>query len=268
MTDVASSELALIEPLRALEQGGALTSTGLELSDPDLTYEQWAAIGRYLGALRDLTAWALGDWLLRGERTFDGWEQAIEGTGRSEGTLRNYLYVSSRIARSRRRENLSFTHHREVAAMEPRDQVEWLEKAVAERWSSGTLRIAIRDSKAVASPEQPQWTPPAQQELLAAEQDAATYGHGFLLDGKRVDPTKVSIVEPLTHDEQPEIASGSSPSSEEAKPEPGLADAVRRLVATAQRTAVGDYYRVSREALDEVAALAGEEDGDLGQGDR
>ena len=149
--------------------------------------------------------------------------------------------------------------------MENREQVEWLDKAEANRWSVTQLRDAIKDAKVVPPPAQPEWTPPAQQELLAAEQDAAEHGRGFLVEGKRVEPAKVEVVEPLTHDEQSQIASGSSPS--DGGTETGsLAAAVRRLKTTAQRTAVGDYYRVSREALDEAVALAGEETDGLGEG--
>ena len=46
-------------------------------------------------------------------------------------TLANEKYVSSRFEISRRRESLSFSHHSEVAALEPKQQDDWLDKAEA-----------------------------------------------------------------------------------------------------------------------------------------
>jgi len=61
--------------------------------------------------------WWLGDWLNYGERQYgEMYSQAIEEVNLDYGTLRNFKYVSSRIELSRRRDKLSWFHHREVAA--------------------------------------------------------------------------------------------------------------------------------------------------------
>jgi hypothetical protein len=45
---------------------------------------------------------------------------------------------------SRRRDNSTWTHHAEVAALSPEQQDEWLDRAVALRLSPGDLRLALR----------------------------------------------------------------------------------------------------------------------------
>ena len=44
----------------------------------------------------------------------------------------------------RRRPTLSFAHHREVAALEPREQERWLAAAACEGWSLQELRAVLR----------------------------------------------------------------------------------------------------------------------------
>jgi hypothetical protein len=58
--------------------------------------------------------------------------------------MREYLRVSEKVPRSIRRENLSWSHHRAVAALEPPEQVEWLERAEDERLSHHQLRDKLR----------------------------------------------------------------------------------------------------------------------------
>jgi len=131
--------------LVALEKQGKLTATRLDLSGVDLTFDQYEALGRMLGTLRDMSAWALGDWLIFGEGTYgDKYAQAAEATGRSKGTLADYLRVAMFVSPARRREELSWSHHRQVAKLSPKEQRAWLAKAVAQRWSveefSGMLK--------------------------------------------------------------------------------------------------------------------------------
>lgn len=48
--------------------------------------------------------------------------QAIDVTGYEYGTLQNFGWVAGRIETSRRRDVLSWSHHAEVAALEPSEQ--------------------------------------------------------------------------------------------------------------------------------------------------
>jgi hypothetical protein len=130
----------LIGPLADLQRAGAITPTSLTLS-PDLTLDQWEAIGRYLGRARDATAWWLGDYIVRVEAIFgERGYQLIEATGRSPETLRRYAWVARKIAPARRREGLSFTHHELVAGREPAEQERLLDLAEREALSVPELR--------------------------------------------------------------------------------------------------------------------------------
>ena len=49
------------------------------------------------------------------------YSQALEATEYEEGTLRNDKFISGKFELSRRRENLSHSHHAEVASLEPEE---------------------------------------------------------------------------------------------------------------------------------------------------
>jgi hypothetical protein len=142
-----------IELLRRFEEAGALTPTRLSLaSRPDLTFEQFKAIGIYLSRVHDGTKFWVADWYLEGEQRFgEEMVQAVTATGRSERTLLNWVWVARSVPPSRRRENLTFTHHAIVAPLEPAEQAEWLDRAECDRWSSRELQGAIKDRGVIAS---------------------------------------------------------------------------------------------------------------------
>jgi len=128
-----------------LSRNGALSTTGLHLHDPDLTYEQLEAVGMLLGRMHQSLRFALGDWLFLMENRFpEKFSQAAEILGISEEGMREYLRVSEKVPKSIRREALSWSHHRAVAALEIPDQKEWLERAEDERLSHHQLRDQLR----------------------------------------------------------------------------------------------------------------------------
>ena len=57
----------------------------------------------------------------------------------------NMVYVATRFEAERRRERLSWSHHAELAALEPDDQEQWLTRAEEQR-------LSVRDLRARASP--------------------------------------------------------------------------------------------------------------------
>jgi hypothetical protein len=61
-------------------------------------------------------------------------------TGYDRQTLMNMVYVASHFEFSRRREGLSWSHHAELAALEPEDQERWLDHSEQERLSVRDLR--------------------------------------------------------------------------------------------------------------------------------
>ena len=67
--------------------------------------------------------WWWGDWLRFGERKYgEMYSQAIDHSKLDYQTLANSTYVSGAVEFSRRRENLSWSHHKEIASLEPEDQ--------------------------------------------------------------------------------------------------------------------------------------------------
>jgi hypothetical protein len=89
--------------------------------------------------------WWVGDWLQYGAaRWGEKYSEAARITGYDVKTLRNIAYVAKRFDLSRRRDNLTWTHHTEVAALAPEQQDEWLDRALALRLSPGDLRIELR----------------------------------------------------------------------------------------------------------------------------
>ncbi len=145
---------AALAPLPGLLDSGALTLTGLRLDDADMPFERYEAIGRFLGALGDASKWAIGDWLLFGEKVYgESYAQAAAATGRSEGSLLDYLRVAMRVARRRRRDDLTWQHHRLIAALEPTQQRRWLERAARNGWSTRELREQVSaDSRSETGP--------------------------------------------------------------------------------------------------------------------
>lgn len=112
-----------------------------------LAFERWLNIGRRLSEVNSSSAWCLGDWLTYGEDAFTGrYRDAIEQTSLDYQTLRNYAWVSRRFGLSRRRDNLSFGHHAEVAALPEPEQEFWLRKAEDHSWSRNRLRREVRTS--------------------------------------------------------------------------------------------------------------------------
>jgi hypothetical protein len=113
--------------------------------DPRLPFETWTALGAKIALHRNASAWWLGDWLVYGREKYGRrYKNAIAATGLDYQTLRNYAVVARRFAPSRRRDNLTFQHHAELAALTDELQDYWLDRAAAGRWSKQDLRRRVR----------------------------------------------------------------------------------------------------------------------------
>lgn len=139
---------------------GSLKHSGLELTNPDMQFEDWQKIGHLIGFMSRWSKFALGDWLNFGAAIFgEDYAQGVEGTpserydvahritGLEVATLQNYASICGRIALSTRRIELNFSMHEPVAGLEPEEQGEWLDRAVTEGWTREELRIAIKEAK-------------------------------------------------------------------------------------------------------------------------
>ena len=96
---------------------GCLGSTSLTLPQ-NLSFEQWMRCGEQLQQIERSIMWWVGDWLNYGECNYgEMYAQAVGATGYENGTLRNAKWVASAYELSFRNDNLSFAHHRIVAAL-------------------------------------------------------------------------------------------------------------------------------------------------------
>ncbi|MEV7076528.1 LmbU family transcriptional regulator [Streptomyces sp. NPDC091972] len=130
---------------------GQTRRTALLLPD-GLSFSAWSQLGHRLHRLADSAAWWAGDWLVYGSTAFpDRYRQAAEATALDYQTLRNYAWVARKVEVGRRRAELSFQHHQEVAALAPDDQDHWLGQAAEHGWSKAELRHRLRAVNGSAS---------------------------------------------------------------------------------------------------------------------
>ncbi len=141
------------------------------------TKDEWQNYGEILRRVDEAKQWAIGDWLVDGMKHFAEehganakhagtglYEEAEEILGITKGTLQNLKSISDQFEFSRRRENLSWAHHYEVASIkktyrpetgkwkvsnEPdTDKMqEFLKKAEAENLSVRALRDVVAAHK-------------------------------------------------------------------------------------------------------------------------
>ena len=69
----------------------------------------------------------------------EAYAQAVEITGMSVDRLNNYKWIANKIDVAQRRDDLSWSHHRAVAAFDPELQADWLERAIENGWSVNEL---------------------------------------------------------------------------------------------------------------------------------
>ena len=135
----------------------------------ELALSEWAAQGRRLGVIGRGAGWWIGDWLRYGNEAFgERYVRAARITGYGVQTLMNMVYVASRFELERRRERLSWSHHAEVAALEPGDQDRWLARAEAERLSVRCLREEMRQEQRALTSESKR-SAPRSDELVCPE---------------------------------------------------------------------------------------------------
>jgi len=117
---------------------------------PDLPYMEWEDIGIKLARAKETVKFMLGDWLNYGENAYgEKYAQAIDSVTYDYSYLRNIAYVCRNVEMSRRRDSLSFSHHTEVAHLDPDLQDLWLQTAEDQGLNSKVLRQAIKDAKGI-----------------------------------------------------------------------------------------------------------------------
>lgn len=148
MTTLTTTENAIQIP------GVRATRLGLEI-DENLTLEAAATVFACIEHITGCSNWLWGDALTFADRKWGNqfvdskYKQASEATGLAIMTLKNAKFVAERVPAARRRRDLTFTHHAEVAFnyADEATQEEWLDRATTERWTAIQLRKAIRLAK-------------------------------------------------------------------------------------------------------------------------
>lgn len=121
-----------------------VTAVGLRYTR-ELTYDEWAEHLQTLTRVGEAVQWWIGDSIRYGEHRWgEQYTQAIEATGYQYQTLANMVFVAGSVEPSRRRETLSFSHHAEVAGLEPEEQDNMLTAAESHEWSVRDTRRAVR----------------------------------------------------------------------------------------------------------------------------
>ena len=155
------NNLAIKDTIPAISHGPfTATPTGLIVTAP-VPYEVWEAYGGALRRVESSLQWVIGDWLIYGEDTYG--EKYAQATsmwpGRTIERLKRYAFVSQCVHLPIRTQNLSWSHHAEVATMDTVDQKLWLEKAEENNWSVRELktnldgRQATKQKKTITCPE-------------------------------------------------------------------------------------------------------------------
>lgn len=134
--------------------GAEITATGWE-PVRELDYDEWLAHGRAIARVHEASLWWLGDWWRYGERYGERVE-TLDDLPWEHQTARNAAWVAAQFRDvSRRRDTLSWSHHAEVAGLEPAEQDEWLDEAEGNGWSRNELREVLRRRRSLDPPPLP-----------------------------------------------------------------------------------------------------------------
>ncbi len=159
-TGSGSPEALDIRPALSLlaDAGIELHPTELVLPD-DLSYESFERLAGLLGRLHGASKWWVADFVCWGEGRYgDRIYQAALALGLAEQTIRNYASVAGRVAPARRRSDLSFSTHSEVAALDPEQQEKYLALAEENGYGSRQVRELLNDAGLRPARPQPSWT--------------------------------------------------------------------------------------------------------------
>lgn len=115
------------------------------------TFEEWCADGEVLLALQAKLDWVVGDWWRKGDHAYgERAAQVLDSDWHSFQSFRNAGWVAGRFEASRRRDALSFSHHSEVASLDPDAADALLDQAEEEGWTRNELRREVHRVKHAA----------------------------------------------------------------------------------------------------------------------
>ncbi len=115
--------------------------------------EEYQIFGQTLLQIDTAYQWIVGDYLAYGvENNYGMAVEFGEKLGRNPKTISNWVSICRQVTFSRRREDLSFRHHENVASLTEDEQDHWLTLASENRWSASRLRKAIQGPVLVDKP--------------------------------------------------------------------------------------------------------------------
>lgn len=133
--------MAIIEPTSHAH----ITPTGVTF-DAGLSIDEWAELGERLERHDRGLRWIVGDWLVYGSETFGARAAVIaDSLSLATGSVANAASVCRRVPHDRRRPELSFSHHEEVAHLDETGQQRMLDTAVKEGLSRSVLRQLVQE---------------------------------------------------------------------------------------------------------------------------
>lgn len=126
---------------------GVSLSRNALLFERELSYEEWESVGAELFKVDQAWQWWVGDWINYGEKKYgETYQQACYITDKSWESIRKAADVCSRFESGRRRP-LSFSHHQEVAWLEPDQQDAILDEAEQKGLPRSWVRERVREIK-------------------------------------------------------------------------------------------------------------------------
>jgi hypothetical protein len=124
-----------------------LTNNGMGLIvDNGLTKNELIEIGKNLKTIESANQFWVGDWINANWGKYEhGKYDEAEKLGYEKDAVRDYDYVSKKVKSAVRTADLSFHHHKQVAKFPETEQIEWLQKAVDNKWSVRDLKNAMKE---------------------------------------------------------------------------------------------------------------------------
>lgn len=123
-----------------------ISRVGLVIPE-DASGEEMAEIGIILRDIESAVQWCIGDWAKYLTNRFDvSYEELGKQFGYTVETLYSYASVCDAIPILIRNQGVSFSHHRLVTKMKPREQRKWLALAAKNEWKVAEFRGAIREA--------------------------------------------------------------------------------------------------------------------------
>jgi hypothetical protein len=118
-----------------------------------LPYAEWERLGELLKFRRRNIGFWIGDWYNWGQEHYgEKFSQALDETGYAKHTIQNAASVAKAIPPSRRRNDVPFGYHAEVAALPPKQADRLLAEASKTVMPRAQLRAKVRHLRAVEQP--------------------------------------------------------------------------------------------------------------------